>query len=95
MKPVDLTVRRRLQQHLTTTGLSQPEDVVEWFGAVQAQDYFGAVWGVGQRTRNATQTTIEAAINEGRIVRSWPMRGTIHLMRARDVHWMMEHFAPG
>ena len=93
-KPVDLTVRRRLQQHLTTPGLARPEDVVEWFGAVQAQDYFGAVWAVGQRTRNATQATIEAAINEGRIVRSWPMRGTIHLMRARDVHWMMEHFAP-
>jgi hypothetical protein len=68
--------------------------VVEWFGAVQAQDYFGAVWAVGQRTRNATQSSIEAAINEGRIVRSWPLRGTIHLMHARDVHWMMEHFAP-
>ena len=93
-KPSDITVRRRLQQHLTTTGLPRPEDVVEWLGAVQAQDYFGAVWAVGQRTRNATQATIEAAINEGRIVRSWPMRGTIHLMRARDVHWMMEHFAP-
>lgn len=93
-KPADLTVRRRLQQHLTTTGLARPEDVVEWFGAVQAQDYFGAVWAVGQRTRNATQAIIEAALNQGRIVRSWPMRGTIHLMRARDVHWMMEHFAP-
>ena len=93
-KPADLTVRRRLQQHLTTTGLPRPEDVVEWFGAVQAQDYFGAVWAVGQRTRHGTQATIEAAINEGRIVRSWPMRGTIHLMRAHDVHWMMEHFAP-
>jgi hypothetical protein len=31
------------------------------FGAVQAQDYLGSLWAIGQRLRTATEAEIEAA----------------------------------
>ena len=30
------------------------------------------------------------AFNSGLIVRSWPMRGTIHLLAAEDIGWMQK-----
>lgn len=32
---------------------------------------------------------VEAALNAGEIVRSWPMRGTLHLVAAEDLRWML------
>jgi DNA glycosylase AlkZ-like len=34
--------------------------------------------------------TIEAAVERGAILRTWPMRGTIHFMAAGDARWMVE-----
>ncbi|HEY2366843.1 MAG TPA: crosslink repair DNA glycosylase YcaQ family protein [Polyangiaceae bacterium] len=50
--------------------LANPSAVVDWFGAVQAQDYAGALWGIGLRS-NATRAEVEDAIAKGRIVRTW------------------------
>ena len=35
---------------------------VAHFGAVQAQDYRGALWGMGQRIAGATEASLEAAL---------------------------------
>jgi hypothetical protein len=61
---------------------------------VQAQDYLGALWAVGLRTPGATEQTIEQALADKTIVRTWPMRGTIHFVAAGDVRWMLELLAP-
>ena len=37
---------------------------------------------------------VEAALDDGEIVRSWPMRGTLHLLAAEDLHWMLELLGP-
>jgi hypothetical protein len=68
--------------------------VVSWFGAIQGQDYAGAQWSIGLRMRNITQEDIERAINEARIVRCWPVRGTLHLVSANDVRWINELVRP-
>lgn len=56
--------------------------------AVQGQDWRSARWALGLRTPGAHVSDVHAAFNEGRIVRSWPMRGTIHLLAAEDIGWM-------
>lgn len=87
--------RQRLHsQLLGGNPAATPHDAVAHFGAVQAQDYLGALWAVGVRTRGAVERDVERAIAEREIVRCWPMRGTLHFVAAEDVRWMLELLAP-
>ena len=52
------------------------------------------VTAVGARTPGATEQTVEQALAERRIVRTWPMRGTIHFVAPADVRWMLALLAP-
>jgi hypothetical protein len=89
------TAQQRLHtQRLASAGFDSPAEVVRWFGAVQAQDYAGALWAVGMRAAGATEADVERAIATGAIVRTWPLRGTIHFVAPEDVRWMLTHFAP-
>ncbi|MGQ0642641.1 MAG: winged helix DNA-binding domain-containing protein [Gemmatimonadaceae bacterium] len=72
----------------------KPGDLVRWFGAVQGQDYLEALWGVGLRTKGAMQQDIERAIARREIVRTWPMRGTLHFVAPDDIKWMVTHLTP-
>jgi len=94
-----MTIRELLRARLHFQGLESPvfktpADMIRYFGAVQAQDFFGSLWAVGQRVAGATETTVEAALNEGKIVRSWPMRGTLHLTAPEDLRWMLDLLGP-
>lgn len=89
-----IALERLRNQQIAQTACVHPQDVVAWLGAVQAQDYLGALWAVGLRTPGATEHTIEQALAEKTIVRTWPMRGTIHFVAALDVRWMLELLAP-
>jgi ribosomal protein L16/L10AE len=83
-------LRRRLAAQRISTGalatgaLADPGEVVSWLGAVQAQDYLAALWAVGLRTTDAREKEVEQAISDRRIVRTWPMRGTLHFVGAAD-----------
>jgi len=88
-----------LRQRLSNQALARPtfrkvEEAVAWFGAVQAQDYLGSLWGIGQRVRRCTEAAVEAAEARRAIVRTWPMRGTLHFVAAADAHWMTRLLAP-
>lgn len=88
-------VRRRLTaQRLLATSFTRPAEVVAWFGAMQAQDYLGALWAVGLRCKGACERHVEQALAERAIVRSWPMRGTLHFLAAADARWMIALLAP-
>jgi len=85
----------RLERHrLAKPGSPRAADLVAWFGAVQAQDYLGSLWAVGLRTRGATENSIEQAIGERTIVRTWPLRGTLHFVAAEDARWMLDLCGP-
>jgi hypothetical protein len=90
----DIALRRLANQQIAQPGFARPSEVVAWLGAVQAQDYLGALWAVGLRTPGATEQTIERALAERTIVRTWPMRGTIHFVAVADVRWILELLAP-
>jgi hypothetical protein len=89
-----LTALRLASQRIGASGLSTPGDVVRWMMAMQAQDLPGAKWSVGLRAPQTSEATVEAAFDSGEIVRSWPMRGTLHLVPADDLGWMLELTAP-
>ena len=83
----------RLRLHNQGVGegrFKKPADVVRWFGAVQAQDYLGSLWALGLRMPGAVEAEVERAVAERSIVRTWPLRGTLHFVAAGDVRWMLE-----
>ena len=61
---------------------------------MQAQDYRGGLWSVGARTARLTEADVEAALSERQIVRTWPMRGTLHLVAAEDARWLPTLLGP-
>ena len=67
-------------------------DVTRAVGALQAQDYASGVWSLGVRS-GLTQTQVEQAVLDKQIVRTWPMRGTIHWVAAEDARWMSQLLA--
>ena len=94
MKSSDIPGLRLYNQHITHPRFSEPHDIVKWLGAVQAQDYLGALWAIGLRLKNSTEAAIEKAVEEKKIVRSWPMRGTLHFVAAEDLRWMLKFLTP-
>jgi hypothetical protein len=63
-------------------------------GAIQAQDAPAAWLGVRARSANLTEAGVLRAVAEGRVVRTWLMRGTIHLVDAADVRWLVRLIGP-
>jgi hypothetical protein len=94
MKVSEIARWRLHNQLITDPRLSEPGDVVRWLGAVQAQDYPAGLWAVGLRTRGATEADIEQAIAERSVVRTWPMRGTLHFVAPEDIRWMLKLLTP-
>ena len=66
-----------------------PVDVVRSLTALQGQDFPGALWSIGLRAPGSTRADVEAAFNSGELVRSWPLRGTLHVSAAEDLGWIL------
>ena len=83
-------------QGIAHARFATPEAVVTHLGAVQAQDYAGALWSIGLRLADtqATRADVERAISQRSIIRTWPMRGTLHFIPAIDARWMLELMTP-
>lgn len=62
--------------------------------AVQAQDYSGSKWGLGLRCHGATDSSVEAAYNDGRILRTHALRPTWHFVVADDIRWLLSLTGP-
>lgn len=84
-----LTELRLRNQLLLQPPFDAPQQVVEWMGAVQAQDYRMAKWAVGCRTASTDATQIEAALNRGDILRTHLLRPTWHFVSSKDLRWML------
>jgi len=64
--------------------------IVSWFGAMQAQDVNSVLWSLGARLPGWTLDDVNAALEERSVLRTWPMRGTVHLVPAADARWMLD-----
>ena len=91
---MDIIQQRLNNQFLAQRKLEKPEAVVAWQGAVQAQDYAGARWAVGQRLWGSDDTAVEQAFNQGQILRTHVMRPTWHFVVPEDIRWLLALTAP-
>jgi len=85
---------RLLNQRINLPTFGKPVEVVNWLGAVQAQDYFGAKWSLGLRMRTATDSAIDQAFNDGSILRTHLLRPTWHFVTPKDIRWLLALTAP-
>jgi Winged helix DNA-binding domain len=86
---MDISSQRLHNQHLSTAPFEKPADVVRWLGAMQAQDYFGALWAVGLRMAQTTESVVEQAFASGDILRTHAMRPTWHFVAPEDIRWLL------
>jgi winged helix DNA-binding protein len=90
-----IAAQRLLNQRVTRPGPRGPENLVAWLGAVQAQEYGPAKWGLALRSpRDTTDTALERALDQGRILRTHVLRPTWHFVSNADIRWMLELTAP-
>jgi hypothetical protein len=94
MPGINITQLRLQNQHLAASQFTKPAEIVKWLGAVQAQDYSGAVWALGQRLKGCTAEIVEKAFTNGDIIRTHVMRPTWHFVAPEDIRWMLKLTAP-
>ncbi|PJJ63396.1 winged helix DNA-binding domain-containing protein [Compostimonas suwonensis] len=96
--PVTLTRSQLLRLRLASQLLTRPAagspgrtvaDVVRWMSAMQGQDLPGALWSVGVRTPGSREEHVVAAFDRGEIVRSWPLRGTLHVLPPEELRGIL------
>ncbi|MFK3670723.1 winged helix DNA-binding domain-containing protein [Leifsonia aquatica] len=85
----DLLRMRRLAHAIDGDPESSPVDAARRMLAVQAQDFAAACWALALRTQSPSRNAVLADLDAGRIVRSWPMRGTLHFVPPEDLRWML------
>jgi hypothetical protein len=91
---MDIALLRVVAQRLAGAQLGTAAEAVRWLTAVQAQDLPGALCSVALRVEARSRGLVVGAMNTGQIVRSWPMRGTLHLVAAEDLEWMLTLLTP-
>jgi hypothetical protein len=94
MTTLNIAHQRLHSQRIAGTTFEKPSDVVEWLGAVQAQDYAGAKWAVAQRTGGMTDAAMDQALAAGTILRTHVLRPTWHFVTPADIRWMLALTAP-
>lgn len=92
--PSEVALLRVVAQRLAGAPWSTAGEAVGHLTCVQAQDYRGALTSVALRTQGRDTREAVAALDGGEVVLTWPMRGTLHLLRAEDVGWVVPLCAP-
>jgi len=89
MNHSELLELRLRNQLISAHAPLSPGEVVRQLGAMQAQDLLGAKWALALRSGpDVSDADVEQAIAEKQLVRSWPMRGTLHFAPPEDLRWM-------
>jgi hypothetical protein len=88
---IDLREVARLRlrnQRVSGAKLRSAEDVVGWLGCVQSQEYPVAKWTLGLRADGLHDADVDAALLDGRILRTHILRPTWHFVLPADLRWM-------
>lgn len=68
--------------------------VVRRVVALQGQDVAATRLAVRARSAGLTAADVDEAVARGEVVRTWAMRGTLHLVAADDFRWLTGIFGP-
>ncbi len=90
----DIAARRLHAQRLTGEPFTTAVDAARWLGAVQSQDFAGARWALGQRTREGTGAEFDRLFDAGAILRTHVLRPTWHFVLPEDIRWLLELTGP-
>ncbi len=91
-----LRLLRLRAQRLTGRRPRDVAEVVRAVGGLQAQDTSASRLAVRARSRGLDQAAVRRACNRDRsVVRTWAMRGTLHLVAAEDAGWLVGLLGPG
>ena len=90
----DIAHLRLLSQQIESSKLKSAKELVDFMGAMQAQDCVMAKWAIGLRLPGSTDKKIGIALDKGEIIRTHAMRPTWHFVSADDIYWMLELTAP-
>ncbi|MDO4242408.1 MAG: crosslink repair DNA glycosylase YcaQ family protein, partial [Actinomyces sp.] len=87
--PRELSLLRIVAQGLVPgTTAPTPAEAVRRQLAIQGQQPSAVPHALVCRVGSATRAEVEQAFEAGLLVRSWPMRGTVHITTAEDHHWL-------
>jgi hypothetical protein len=80
----------RLRSHRLTAPAATAVAAAEHMLATQAQEFWGGRWALAARARGEPALAeVDAAFDRGDLVRSWTQRGTVHVLPARDLAWVL------
>ncbi|MET0830203.1 MAG: winged helix DNA-binding domain-containing protein [Microbacterium sp.] len=83
-------LERRLRSHRLSAPAPSVAAAAEHMLATQGQEFWGGRWALAARTKGGPSVRdVDAAFDRGEVVRSWTMRGTIHIIPARDLAWVL------
>lgn len=81
---------RRLRSHRLSAPAPSVIDAARHMLASQGQEFWGGRLALAARTKGEpTLSEVDAAFERGGLVRSWTMRGTIHVIPGEDLGWVL------
>lgn len=90
MDLADIANLRLINQQIAASSITNVKGLVNWIGAIQAQDFPMSKWAVGVRLPYSTEQIIENAFDEGQIIRTHLLRPTWHIVSSDDIYWMLD-----
>jgi hypothetical protein len=88
-------LRVRSQRLTPLTARLHPVDVARDVCGIQAQVLEAAALSIRARSQGLREEAVLRALNEERsLVRTWLMRGTLHIAAAEDVGWLLRLLGP-
>ncbi len=94
MSPQELRALRLQAQLLNHERAGDVATAVRRMVALQAQSTPAARLAVRSRSIGLTRDDVDRACSEAAVVRTWAMRGTLHMLAADDVRWIIRLLGP-
>lgn len=90
MKP-EMLRQERLRSHRLSAPARSVADAAQHMLAVQAQEFWAGRWALASRTAGTpTVSAVDGLFDRGVLVRAWTQRGTLHIVPAQDLAWMLQ-----
>ncbi|MGX7824237.1 winged helix DNA-binding domain-containing protein [Actinokineospora sp. 24-640] len=92
--PAERRRARTAAQGLAGERARTPVEAVRRVLALQSQDVRAARLAIRARGDGLTRHGVDAACADGTLVRTWAMRGTLHVLAREDVSWVVGLLGP-
>lgn len=94
MTPSEILNYRLINHGLVNSSNTSCQEVVQKSGVIQSQDFSASKLAIGQRLPNSSESDIISSINDGSIIRTSALRGTLHLVSSKDIKWILDLAGP-